>query len=420
MIETEYVKSMNSNYQRIRLEDKPEEKRYQYCIVSRGGIKGLLECSLHYFNDNAYLYYDITSMQNLSQLFRKKKIDREWIQDFIGYMKQTYQEIGRFLLDEEDLIWFPETVYQDISKRQFHTIYYPYYKGENGFRQLLEFIVEHIDYEDNQMVDFIYQLYENYSQFGNVYLMEQIYIDLDQFFLEEEENNEFTESQIDILNQISNDQNNSQKETVEEVDTATFVKARNIEDPFWKFRKGNNERINELLASTKEKKKEKNRKNKKNLLELFINNKNREQEQRASYFEQNYQMTEGMTVAEEIDYKEFEDTAEEGQTVYIETISENTEKFRRLFAESGRILYRLTKEDVLIGKSEQEVDLVLNNESISRIHARIYYEDGDYFLEDLNSTNGTFKNGIRLNPYEKKVLFAEDEIRIASELMFFR
>ena len=73
MLNTEFVKNLHNNYERIMLEKKPEERRYQYCILSRGGIKGLLSCSLRYINGDAYLYYDITSKQNIMQLCKKRK-----------------------------------------------------------------------------------------------------------------------------------------------------------------------------------------------------------------------------------------------------------------------------------------------------------------------------------------------------------
>ena len=69
MLNTEYVRNLNCNYERILLDKKPEEKRYQYCILNRGGIKGLLPCSLLYINGVAYLYYDISSKQNVTQLY---------------------------------------------------------------------------------------------------------------------------------------------------------------------------------------------------------------------------------------------------------------------------------------------------------------------------------------------------------------
>ena len=74
MLNTEYIRSLNANYERLLLERKPEEKKYQYCMISRGGIKGLLPCSLRYIDGEAYLYYDITSRQNIAQLFEKKPI----------------------------------------------------------------------------------------------------------------------------------------------------------------------------------------------------------------------------------------------------------------------------------------------------------------------------------------------------------
>ena len=67
----EYVRNLHSNYVRLGLSEKPEEKKYQYCIVTRGGIKGLLPCSLRYLDGGAFLYYDITSKQNLVQLHQK-------------------------------------------------------------------------------------------------------------------------------------------------------------------------------------------------------------------------------------------------------------------------------------------------------------------------------------------------------------
>ena len=41
-------------------------------------------------------------------------------------------------------------------------------------------------------------------------------------------------------------------------------------------------------------------------------------------------------------------------------------------------------------------------------------------IEDLNSTNGTFKNGIRLRPYEKRKLVSGDEIRTGSVIIIYK
>jgi diguanylate cyclase (GGDEF)-like protein len=46
-----------------------------------------------------------------------------------------------------------------------------------------------------------------------------------------------------------------------------------------------------------------------------------------------------------------------------------------------------------IGRSSQS-DLCIDQESVSRAHARILYRDGAHFIEDLGSTNGTQVNDV--------------------------
>ncbi len=54
-----------------------------------------------------------------------------------------------------------------------------------------------------------------------------------------------------------------------------------------------------------------------------------------------------------------------------------------------------------IGKDINNMDFVLNNDSVSRHHATIIYEDGNYFIMDNHSTNGTMIEGIKLQAGEK-------------------
>jgi FHA domain len=57
---------------------------------------------------------------------------------------------------------------------------------------------------------------------------------------------------------------------------------------------------------------------------------------------------------------------------------------------------------------------------ISRRHARITLQNGQYFLEDLGSTNGTFVNrGKRLKPGEPQALSEGDEIIVGKTFLRF-
>ncbi len=57
---------------------------------------------------------------------------------------------------------------------------------------------------------------------------------------------------------------------------------------------------------------------------------------------------------------------------------------------------RFRQDGVIIGRDAGSADLAITSDSISRRHARIFYSDGDLWVEDLNSTNGTLLNGNRL------------------------
>ena len=73
----------------------------------------------------------------------------------------------------------------------------------------------------------------------------------------------------------------------------------------------------------------------------------------------------------------------------------------------------LVNDSYLIGKLKAKVDIYIDDASISRIHAKIQKEEGEYYLYDMNSTNGTFLNGKRLGIREKVLLQVSDEIAFA-------
>lgn len=67
----------------------------------------------------------------------------------------------------------------------------------------------------------------------------------------------------------------------------------------------------------------------------------------------------------------------------------------------------------IIGKLSSESDIVLEHSSVSRIHAKIERYANDYYLCDMNSTNGTFLNGQRLSIKDPVKIQPNDEIAFA-------
>ncbi|MBR6909146.1 MAG: FHA domain-containing protein [Lachnospiraceae bacterium] len=413
MIETEFIKSMNLNFERIKLDEKPEERRYQYCILSRGGIRGLLECSLRYINSDAFLYYNISSKQNLSQIMNKKKVDRQWLKDFAWNLNYVRQEINRFLLDDANIIWEPEKIYRDLDENRWSFIYYPYYNGDNGFSRFLEFMIEKLDYDDDKLVECAYRIYENYENFGDTYLREKIYEDIK--WLDNKRNRKKEKV------------NDSNIENVSDTEDETEEPGDEIESVFADSQ--NDEKTTEISGKTESDDEEaiqKEKEPKHGLLAFLEGARKKDKEARAKAKKENrYAMNyrETLEVAEgDEDYGEdkTDNDKQYGKTVYIEKVAEAKDIKKRLFGENGEVKAILGEEPLVIGKKEDECDLVLEDDSVSRLHARIVPEGGGYMLEDLNSTNGTFKNGIRLKPYERRKLVSGDEIRAGSVIIIYK
>lgn len=75
--------------------------------------------------------------------------------------------------------------------------------------------------------------------------------------------------------------------------------------------------------------------------------------------------------------------------------------------------FRLNGEQWLIGKKKSQVDICLERDTVSRLHGRIYCRDGTYYIEDLNSRNGTFLNGRMLEGGRPEMLTDGAEILFA-------
>ena len=71
------------------------------------------------------------------------------------------------------------------------------------------------------------------------------------------------------------------------------------------------------------------------------------------------------------------------------------------------------KYPYVIGKSKRSSDYRVSSNVVSRVHARINLEGEEFTIEDLNSTNGTFVNDVRLKPHEIKKIKRGDSVKLA-------
>ena len=114
-------------------------------------------------------------------------------------------------------------------------------------------------------------------------------------------------------------------------------------------------------------------------------------------------------------------TDREGQTrtINIEVDVLNTGRKVLLSADREILVGRLDAAHGIFPELDMTADSGLE-QGISRRHSRIYTRDGTCFVEDLDSTNGTFLNGERITPYLPYAFHDGDTLKFGSMRLFLK
>jgi pSer/pThr/pTyr-binding forkhead associated (FHA) protein len=70
-------------------------------------------------------------------------------------------------------------------------------------------------------------------------------------------------------------------------------------------------------------------------------------------------------------------------------------KLRYSKQDGGIKEFELSDRSITIGRSP-DADIILLDDKVSRIHCGVRFTDGDFYLKDLKSKNGTFVNNRRI------------------------
>jgi pSer/pThr/pTyr-binding forkhead associated (FHA) protein len=82
--------------------------------------------------------------------------------------------------------------------------------------------------------------------------------------------------------------------------------------------------------------------------------------------------------------------------------------------------FELRHDEIPIGRSvPAALGVLLDSRSVSRVHACIFREQGQYLLADQKSRNGTRVNGERLRPESRVPLRDGDRIEICNYVLVF-
>lgn len=120
-----------------------------------------------------------------------------------------------------------------------------------------------------------------------------------------------------------------------------------------------------------------------------------------------------------LNYQPLEENAYKGETMILK--KKDTGNNPYLQEKEGGEKIIINSNSFMIGRIENFVNYVIDNSAVGKIHAEITNENGEFFVMDCNSRNGTFLNDIRLVSNTKNKIRYNDILRLANkEYIFLR
>lgn len=79
------------------------------------------------------------------------------------------------------------------------------------------------------------------------------------------------------------------------------------------------------------------------------------------------------------------------------------------------VAFQIDTDEFVIGKSAERVNgVIMGNNAISRVHCKVIRQNGNYYLVDIGSSNGTFVNGNRVSDMAPVPIYEGCKIKIAN------
>lgn len=391
-------------------------------------------------NAENYICYNMNGLIPISQSLEINKLDAARVESFLRSIIRVYKSMEEFMLPFDRLIIDEAYIYEDYNhKAEFYWIYGNDLTNSN-FTALFERLLDKVDYKDDRAVKIMYSMYQTAKDSEEI-LNKQIgrngILEIKE---KAEELLSLPYQSLDVrakeLIRLENEKSDflvENKSETEEIKTSVCNEFSNTADSMARrYRaemeskkvKRDIEKSNDKKIEGKKIKSGKYTEDKKVVKKLDMKSQlkkvwkylNSDIGSKAVNEEDEF-----VTVEEEPSYnvREVRSKSPENRAIVDNPTTLLTG------AMVGNGIYCLKSEELnddnilltefpfFIGKSGENTNHRIEDNTVSRFHARVDKEDDELWLTDLNSTNGTFLNGIRMIPYDRVKVDKGDSIVIS-------
>lgn len=352
---TEYRRYQGKSYMIIKQTEALSG--YESMMLNKNRIPGLLSLQITNKDEWQQFWYDISGRHSLENWVKIHRPGVDFLKKFVSALQNVLKQTGEYLLNADGISLAPNHIFVDAKEQEIGFCYMPFEKVpfEDSLRSFMEYYLSHMEHGKGEDIQKCYAVYERCQE---------------------------EHPAIDELLQILYEESSVELKTQGKEESADPVP------------------LQENLQKSQERK----------LFEKFRNKwtirmssaKKSEKEELSYVFEPEEYQTEISS-----------------PTVFLGSETEEIIGELRYEGDGNESNIKIKIPEFVIGNQSGEADGIICNETVSRIHARITWEDGCYYIEDMNSTNGTCRNGELLNYMEKVMLKKNDRIMFAKEIYRF-
>lgn len=179
MLEPIYRKEYDQSSLVFQKKQAEAGEYFQMQMLLENRMEGLLACSLHSFNGEEQIFFDISGKQALSAAYEKKQMKAADLELLLFGIKKALEKMREYLLDESYLLLSPEYIYINLSAEQLFLCFYPFEKREfaKSMAVLTEYLLERVDHEDDKAVVLAYRFYRlvREDNFSYMQIMDELF-----------------------------------------------------------------------------------------------------------------------------------------------------------------------------------------------------------------------------------------------------
>ena len=392
-MEVKYRADLYTNYMLMEIPENVDVQTYSFKMIEKNRINGVLPSKTRMEDGRAYLYLDVGNRRNLIDIYKDKEMDLEEMTRIFQGLLPILEELKNYLLSEKMILLDSEFIFEEEEEGCYSIVILPWQDERPNFRKMAEFFLEKINHKDENGVNAAYHFYRQQSQ-G--------FFSLSQFMpvLEKENILKRQKKQKDVIPVVAQPTNWNLEE-VEEL-------REEEHEEYEKKSKGKGKYILLILAIL-------------SMGAQFINvipDRIKLSFMAASvlfatlFFIVGFLKKEKSPVKEKRSEIETEEQWEAGETIFFEN-NEKEDMWKLQWKEKGRQKQiALENFPCKVGKIKEEVSIVINDVSVSRVHCQFVKKENRIAIMDLNSTNGTSLNGMPLENGEIIEIEKNDEILI--------